>query len=120
MFGRIKVTTLSAPTTTQTTHLTINCISDCTFLGDTALTCSTVIKYQGNLLWPTQTTSTNNKQTLNTDVQSGPVVLKAGAVIVQNMVGNMLIVTFTGVIVDSGSDNTLQGRQIGVFPITAS
>ena len=106
---------LSAATTTQTTQLTNNVISQCTFLNDKNLTCSTVISYQGNLLWATQTTSTNEVQKLSESVSSGNVVLKAGCKITELLTGNSVIVTFAGEIIDGGSVNTITGTQIGIF-----
>lgn len=106
---------LAAPTTTQTTHLTLNCVSQCTFLNDPNMTTSTAITYQGNLLWTTQTTSTNTTQKLSEDVSSGPVTLKAGSEIHERISGTSVIITYTGVIIDGGSENNLQGTQIGVF-----
>lgn len=110
---------LASPTTTTTTQLTINCISHCTFANDKALTCNIAISYQGNLLWTTMTNSTETSQTLSSDIHSGPVILKANSQINENIVGNMVIVTFTGVIVDSGSENKITGREIGNYPISA-
>jgi hypothetical protein len=89
-----------------------------TFQNDSNLTCNSVFTYQGNYLWVTVTTSTNTQQTLSADSSAGPVTMHAGAVVTEQIMGNIVVVTFTGEITDSGSKSKLNNIRIGNFAQT--
>ena len=99
----------------QTTLLTVNCVSTVTFQNDSNLTCSSVFTYQGNYLWVTVTTSTSVQQTLLTDMHAGPVTMHAGSIVTEQIFGNIIVVTFTGEITDAGSKSKLNNIRIGNF-----
>ncbi|MFN8891000.1 MAG: hypothetical protein ACK5WA_01360, partial [Alphaproteobacteria bacterium] len=86
-----------------------------TFQNDSNLTCSSVFSYQGNYMWVTLTTSTMTKSTLSQDSSAGPVIMHAGSTVTEQIMGNLVVVTFTGKITDSGSTADLNNIQIGNF-----
>jgi hypothetical protein len=99
----------------QTTRLTVNCVSVVTFQNDSNLTCNSVFTYQGNYLWVTITNSTSTQQTLSADSSAGPVTLHAGAVVNEQILGNVIVVRFTGEITDAGSKARFNNTPIGSF-----
>jgi hypothetical protein len=107
--------TSPAPVNSQTTQLTTNCISTVTFQNDSNLTCNSVFTYQGNYLWVTVTTSTVTKNTLSQNSSAGPVTMHAGSTVTEQIMGNIVVVTFTGKITDSGSTADLNNIRIGNF-----
>lgn len=100
---------------TQTTSLTINCNSTATYKGDPNQTTDVAFYYQNNLLWTTRLNNTNTMQKLSNNESAGPVVLKAGAKVELKNSGSQFQILFTGVIVDSGSDNNFNSTIIGTF-----
>ena len=103
---------------TVTTPLTINCNSVTTYNGDPNETTKITFSYQNNLLWATQVNNTASTQTLSADASAGPVILRAGAKVTLQNVGSAFSILFTGSIVDSGSETSFNGTNIGTFSLS--
>ena len=100
---------------TQTTPLTINCVSDVTYPSVDNQTCNVMLNYISDPLWVTQLTMTYSEKRLAENVHVGPVSLKAGATVNLRVRGSLMFVIFNGVFVESSNIINLADIQIGVF-----
>ncbi len=100
---------------TQTTTLTINCVSDVTYPSVDNQTCNVTINHIFDLLWETQLTMTYSEKRLAEDLHVGPASLKAGATVKLRVRGILMFVIFNGTIIESGKRINLADIQIGVF-----
>jgi hypothetical protein len=101
--------------TTVTAHPTINCTSQCTYSGNTNMSTQVVFTYSGNYIWVTQLNASTMQQTLSSDQSVGNVTIKEGCSVELKPMGEMFVITLTGTIVDSGSNNNLTNLQIAKF-----
>ena len=100
---------------TQTTPLTINCVSDVTYPSVDNQTCNVTINHIFDPLWVTQLTMTYSEKRLAENVHVGPASLKAGATVKLRVRGILMFVIFNGAIIESGNVTNLADIQIGVF-----
>ncbi len=100
---------------TQTTPLTINCLSDVAYPSVNNQTCNVTLNYISDPLWVTQLTMTYSDQRLAEDLHVGPASLKAGATVKLRVRGILMFVIFNGAIIESSNVINLADIQIGVF-----
>ena len=103
---------------TQTTPLTISCVSDVAYPSVNNQTCNVTLSYINKPLWVTQLTMTHSEQRLAENLHVGPVSLKAGATVNLRVTGDLLFVIFNGTVIESGNIINLTEIQIGVFMLT--
>ena len=100
---------------TQTTSLTLNCVSEVAYPSVNNQTCNVTINHISDPLWVTQLTMTYSEKRLAEDLHVGPVSLKAGATVNLRVTGDLLFVIFNGAIIESSNLINLTDIQIGVF-----
>lgn len=100
---------------TQTTTLTMTCVSDVTYPSVDNQTCNVTINHIFDPLWVTQLTMTYSVKRLAEDSHVGPASLKAGATVNLRVRGDLMFVIFSGAIIESSNLINLADIQIGVF-----